>query len=130
FAEQKNIKLIFNRKDINENSGQVLNVFFDKDKFEKIISNLISNAVKYTPDGNEIEIQITKQNSFAEIKVIYTGVTISEVYLAHLFDRYYKVDRTENKVIEGTGIGLALVKELVELHKGNISVVSEYDVTE
>ena len=130
YAEQKKIKLLFNSKTINEVTDEELNVFLDKDKFEKIISNLISNAVKYTPDGNEIEIRILTQNNFAEVKVINTGVTISQADLAHLFDRYYKIDRTESNVIDGTGIGLALVKELVEMHKGTISVSSEYDVTE
>lgn len=130
YAEQKRIKLLFNRHSINAESIEEVNVFFDKDKLEKIISNLISNAVKYTPEGNEIEVKIVTQNNFVEIKVINTGVTISQADLVHLFDRYYKVDRSESKMIDGTGIGLALVKELVEMHKGTISVSSEYDVTE
>ncbi|MBK9096987.1 MAG: response regulator [bacterium] len=130
YAEQKKIKLQFNGKDINEKSDEIINLFFDKDKMEKIISNLVSNAVKYTPAENEIEVKISSQNKFAEVKVVNTGITISKADLAHLFDRYYKVHRAESELFEGTGIGLALVKELVELHKGTITASSEYDVTE
>src|SRR5690606_9232141 len=130
YSEQKNIKLLFNNKKLNEESAEKINLYFDKDKMEKIISNLISNAVKYTPDGNEIEVKTSTQNDFAFINVINTGVTISQADINHLFDRYYKVHSAESGLFEGTGLGLALVKELVELHKGKISVTSEYDVTE
>ena len=130
YAEQKKIKLLFNGKNINEEPNETINLFFDKDKMEKIISNLISNAVKYTPGGNEIEVKVFTQNNFAEIKVINTGVTISKSDLAHLFERYYKVHKAEGGMFEGTGIGLALVKELVEIHRGTITVSSEYDVTD
>lgn len=130
YAEQKNIKLRFNGKNINEETSEGISVFFDNDKMEKIISNLISNAVKYTPADHEIDVKIYSEDNYAQIKVINTGVTISKADLSHLFDRYYKVHRAESGMFEGTGIGLALVKELVELHKGTISVISEYDVTE
>lgn len=130
YAEQKKIKLRFNGKDINSEIHTSLNVFFDKDKMEKIISNLISNAVKYTPEGNEIEVRILSDDNFAYISIVNTGITISGTDIGHLFDRYYKVHRAEEGMFEGTGIGLALVKELIELHKGQISVSSEYDITE
>ncbi|MBE0538311.1 MAG: response regulator [Ignavibacterium sp.] len=130
YADQKNIKLLFNEKNITEKTDVHINLFFDNDKMEKIISNLISNAVKYTPTGNEIEVKVSSQNDIVEIKVINTGVTISQADLVHLFDRYYKVHKAESGMFEGTGIGLALVKELVEMHKGTIAVSSEYDVTE
>ena len=130
YPEQKKIKLLFNEKNINEEPNETINLFFDKDKMEKIVSNLVSNAVKYTPNGNDVEVKVFTQDNIAKIKVVNTGVTISKSNLTHLFDRYYKVHRAESGLFEGTGIGLALVKELVELHKGIISVSSEYDVTE
>jgi DNA-binding response OmpR family regulator/nitrogen-specific signal transduction histidine kinase len=130
YAEQKKIKLHFNGKGINEITDERINVFFDRDKMEKIVSNLVSNAVKYTPNGNEVEVKIIVQDNQVEIKVVNTGVTISRADLAHLFERYYKVHKAESGLFEGTGIGLALVKELVELHKGTITASSEYDVTE
>lgn len=130
YAEQKNIRLFFNNKNLNEESIEKINLYFDKDKMEKIISNLISNAVKYTPEANEIEIKIVAQNGFAFIKVSNTGVTISQADIRHLFDRYYKAHSAGSGLFEGTGLGLALVKELVELHQGKINVNSEYDVTE
>ena len=130
YAEKKKLKLLFNGKDVNADSGIVINIYFDKDKMEKIISNLISNAVKYTPDGNEIEVKVAAINSYVLINVINTGITISPADQIHLFERYYKVHKAESGLFEGTGIGLALVKELVEMHKGSIKVTSEYDVTE
>lgn len=130
YAEQKNIRLLFNNKSLNEDTPERIILSFDKDKMEKIFSNLVSNAVKYTPNGNEIEVKINTQNDFTIIKVINTGITISHADINHLFDRYYKVHSAESGLFEGTGLGLALVKELVELHQGKISVTSEYDVTE
>ncbi len=130
YAEQKNIRLLFNNKPINTGTSEKILLYFDKDKMDKIISNLISNAVKYTPDGNEIEVKVNTQQDSVIIKVINTGVTISQADIIHLFDRYYKVHSAESGLFEGTGLGLALVKELVELHKGQITVTSEYDVTE
>jgi signal transduction histidine kinase/ligand-binding sensor domain-containing protein/DNA-binding response OmpR family regulator len=130
YAEQKKIKLQFNGKEFNDKTDEKINIFFDKDKMEKIVSNLVSNAVKYTPSGNEVDVKVFVQDNQLEIKVVNTGVTISKADLAHLFERYYKVHRSESGLFEGTGIGLALVKELVELHKGIISVSSEYDVTD
>lgn len=130
YAEQKNVRLLFNNKPINAGTSERIMLYFDKDKMDKIISNLISNAVKYTPDGNEIEVKVNTQNGFVIIKVINTGITIPQADIIHLFDRYYKVHSAENGLFEGTGLGLALVKELVELHKGQITVTSEYDVTE
>ncbi|HKI79791.1 MAG TPA: two-component regulator propeller domain-containing protein [Ignavibacteriaceae bacterium] len=131
YAEQKKVKLLFNEKPINQdNKFKEIDLYFDKDKMEKIISNLVSNAVKFTPAGNEIETQVIKHANVVEIKVINTGTTISRTEIEHLFDRYYKADRSESILIESTGIGLALVKELVEMHRGKIFVSSEYDITE
>lgn len=130
YAQKKKLKLLFNGNDVNSDSGIIINHFFDRDKMEKIISNLISNAVKYTPDGNEIEVKVASVNGYVIINVINTGITISQADQLHLFERYYKVHKAESGLFEGTGIGLALVKELVEMHKGSIKVTSEFDVTE
>lgn len=95
--------------------------FFDKDVIEKIVVNLISNAIKYTPAKGSIECKAFIKEHQLHFDVKNTGKGLSEEELTKVFDRFYQID--ENK--EGVGIGLALVKELVELHKGAISVVSE-----
>jgi len=118
-AEHKDILLKVNS--LNDD----IQLYFDRDKMAKILTNLLSNAFKFTPDGGEITVHInqTDQNSI-EIKIRDTGIGISEDELPKLFDRFYQVDSSQTREHEGTGIGLALTKELVELHHGTISVNS------
>jgi signal transduction histidine kinase/ligand-binding sensor domain-containing protein/DNA-binding response OmpR family regulator len=119
-AERKKIKLSFNAAEDN------LNVYIDRDKVEKIITNLLSNALKFTPEGGNIDFTVEKLDSYAEIRVADSGMGIAEERLDKIFDRFYQVDGSHTRESEGTGIGLALTKELVELHKGKIEVESEY----
>ncbi len=119
-AERKKITLNFNT--IEEN----LNVYIDKDKVEKIISNLLSNAFKFTPEGGKIDFTVEKLIEDAEIRIADNGIGIAKERLDKIFDRFYQVDGSHTRESEGTGIGLALTKELVELHKGKIEVESEY----
>lgn len=96
----------------------------DVSKFEKIIFNLLSNALKFTTSGGEIIVSLTKKEKHAVIKVQDSGIGIDEKHLVHIFDRYYQVDHKEYNIRQGLGIGLAICKELVDLHKGQISVSS------
>jgi DNA-binding response OmpR family regulator/nitrogen-specific signal transduction histidine kinase len=107
-------------------SNNDIQLYFDRDKMEKILTNLLSNAFKFTPEGGKIAIHITQteQNS-VEIKIRDTGIGISEDELPKLFDRFYQVDSSQTREHEGTGLGLALTKDLVELHHGGISVKSK-----
>ena len=91
---------------------------------EKIFYNLISNAFKFTPEGGEIKVNLNIINSAAEIRIKDTGIGIPSDRLPHIFDRFYQVDSSASRKHEGTGMGLALTKELIELHKGSISVKS------
>lgn len=118
FAESKNISLEFI-------PGQdKISLYLDKDKFDKIISNLLSNALKFTPKGGHVKIEIQIVENNVEISVSDTGIGIPEHQLKKIFDRFYQIDNRLYKDHEGTGIGLALTKELVELHKGKIIVES------
>ncbi|MBT8387047.1 MAG: response regulator, partial [Ignavibacteria bacterium] len=119
-AERKKITLKFNT--IEEN----LNLYFDKEKVEKIINNLLSNAFKFTPEGGRIDFTVEKLIEDAEIRITDNGIGIAKERLDKIFDRFYQVDGSQTRKSEGTGIGLALTKELVELHKGKIEVESEY----
>jgi signal transduction histidine kinase/ligand-binding sensor domain-containing protein/DNA-binding response OmpR family regulator len=118
-AEKKKITLKFNT--IEEN----LNVYIDKDKIEKIINNLLSNAFKFTPKGGSIDFTVEKLIKEAEIKISDSGVGIPKDTVDKIFDRFFQVDGSHTRQGEGTGIGLALTKELVELHKGKIKVESK-----
>ena len=94
---------------------------FDPDKIIKIVSNLLSNALKFTPAGGRVTLFAGQENDRVELAVEDTGCGIAPHDLEHIFDRFYQSDSSRNG---GTGIGLALVKNLVELHRGKITAVS------
>jgi signal transduction histidine kinase len=108
-----------------------LKMWFDADKIEKIISNLLSNAFKYTPEGGKISINLSLMNdpvsrgSRLQILVSDSGIGISNDKVKHIFERYYSAFDFSNLDVTSAGIGLAVTKELVELHKGSISVNSK-----
>ncbi|MCP9767148.1 response regulator [Lacihabitans sp. LS3-19] len=97
---------------------------FDKDKIQKIITNLLSNAFKFTPENGEVRLEISQKKDKLQIDVSDSGIGIPQKDLPHIFDRFYQVKDLNNIEQSGSGIGLALVKELVELHGGTIEVRS------
>jgi signal transduction histidine kinase/AraC-like DNA-binding protein len=114
------------------NLSETIELFIDHDKLEKIVTNLLSNAFKFTPAHGTITLSIqtgssneTFPDGYAEIIVSDTGKGIAARHLDNIFDRFYQVDNSAIRESEGAGIGLALTKELVELHKGTIAVLSE-----
>jgi len=119
YAERKKIDLAFN------SAEEIILVYLDKDKLEKIITNILSNAFKFTPDGGRIGVDVYTEEKYVKISISDTGVGISKEKIPNIFDRFYQVDGSHTREQEGTGIGLALTKELVELHKGKIEVESE-----
>jgi signal transduction histidine kinase/DNA-binding response OmpR family regulator len=98
---------------------------FDADKLEKITTNLLSNAFKFTPENGRIEVQADYTEQELVLKVRDFGIGISQEQLPLIFDRFYQGQTSTHRDYEGTGIGLALVKELVEVLKGTIHVESE-----
>lgn len=101
-------------------------VVFDPDKMEKVFYNLVANAFKFTSAQGEIKVSLKIiEQSKVEISVKDTGIGIPADRISHIFDRFYQIDSSSTREHEGTGIGLALTKELVELHRGKISVKSE-----
>ncbi|RPI64895.1 MAG: hybrid sensor histidine kinase/response regulator [Ignavibacteriales bacterium] len=122
-ADDKKIKLTFNSK------NDLLPAWIDKDKLEKIIYNLLSNAFKFTPVSGSISVNVNTvaidEKNYAEIRISDTGIGIPPQKLDKIFDRFYQVDDSNQRSFGGSGIGLALVKELIDLHKWNITVASE-----
>jgi two-component system phosphate regulon sensor histidine kinase PhoR len=92
---------------------------------EGIFTNLISNAIKYTPEGGSILIRIEDENSFVKISVTDTGIGIKQEDISRIFDRFYRVKSSETRRIVGTGLGLSIVKSIVDAHLGSIMVESE-----
>ncbi|OJY91845.1 MAG: hypothetical protein BGP14_23210 [Sphingobacteriales bacterium 44-15] len=100
--------------------------YFDEDIFEKVLYNLLSNAFKFTGEGGSITVSISLAGKdLLELGVEDSGTGIPAEKLPFIFDRFYQSDNSHKKAYEGTGIGLALVKELVALHNGKITVVSD-----
>lgn len=142
-AEQKRI-----RYTVEQDPSIAANYYFDKKIMEKILLNLLNNAFKYTPEGGYIKVEtlsdIRNFTSTHANKIIIqsgnetrnlfglvisdSGVGISEASIRHIFERYYRVSESSGTQHLGSGIGLALVKSLVELHKGYIAVYSERDL--
>ncbi|MGI9174677.1 MAG: ATP-binding protein [Rhodothermales bacterium] len=104
-------------------------LYFDSEKLETVVINLIGNAFKFTPERGKIRVSVTTVQEagcgFAEIVVKDTGQGIPTEELPYIFDRFRQVERSQVRSHEGSGIGLALAKELVDLHGGTIAVVSE-----
>lgn len=98
-------------------------VYVDRDMWEKIILNLVSNAFKYSKEGS-ITIAIQEEGPYVQVAVSDTGIGIARDQLEDIFNRFHRIEHTEGRSQEGTGIGLAMVKELVKLHNGVIAVES------
>ena len=102
---------------------------FDKKKWDKIIYNLLSNAIKYTPAEGTIQMELTmaslKESTCLHLMVKDSGIGIDEHQLSQIFNRFYQIDDSSTRDQEGTGIGLALVKELIEIQGGTIEATSE-----
>ncbi|MCB0685664.1 MAG: response regulator, partial [Saprospiraceae bacterium] len=101
---------------------------FDPKQIKHIISNLLANAIKFTDQDEQVVVHVKREENSMVIKVKDTGTGISEEDLPHIFDRFFQVNNNKQLNVGGTGIGLALVKELVDLMKGEISVISSLTV--
>ena len=117
-AEKRSLTLSFS------GDQSVPEFFFDSDKMEEVLYNLLSNAFKFTQRGG-ITVSCSEQYGSVLVKVIDTGCGIPTESLEKVFDRFYQVDNEASRVGMGTGIGLALVKDWVELHNGRVWVESE-----
>lgn len=119
YAENKNISLVFDTE-IEEKI-----IACDPDKIERIILNLLSNAIKFTPNNGSIYVNIYQGTHEIIISVKDTGIGIDKKMQKLVFDRFIQVDKSISRGTEGSGIGLSLVKSLVEMHNGQISLVSD-----
>jgi signal transduction histidine kinase/DNA-binding response OmpR family regulator len=117
-AERKRITLTFNSRD------HELPAYIDSDKIEKIFTNILSNSLKFTPQFGRIEVDVQNVEDYLTVRISDTGIGIPADKISRIFDRFYQVDGSHTTEQEGTGIGLSLTKELVELHKGTIEVES------
>lgn len=99
----------------------------DSSKIQQVFYNLIDNAIKYTPSGGDVRVELSENARFAIIKVSDTGIGIPQTDIAHIFDRFYRVDKARSRETGGTGLGLSIVSQIVQLHGGQVNVQSVED---
>ncbi|MDU3336931.1 HAMP domain-containing sensor histidine kinase [Paraclostridium bifermentans] len=116
-ALEKNLNIVFNLENVN--------TYLDKDKISQVIVNLLSNAMRYTNAGGNIYINAYKEKENIKIHFKDEGVGIPKESLNHIFERFYRVDESRSKDTGGIGVGLTIVKSIVDLHKGKIEVKSK-----
>lgn len=96
----------------------------DRDRLKQVLLNLVDNGIKYTPQGGEVILSLTKENNWVKISVQDTGIGIAPDHVPNLFDRFYRVDKARSRDAGGTGLGLAIAKSVVDAHNGKITVES------
>jgi two-component system sensor histidine kinase/response regulator len=118
-AMQKNIELV------STPPPEYVIVHIDENYMARVIDNLVSNALKYTPSGGQVKVRTTWDETSTTIEVSDTGMGIPEQDLPHIFDAFYRVRQGEHEHIEGSGLGLSIVKTIVEQHGGKVKVESK-----
>jgi two-component system, OmpR family, phosphate regulon sensor histidine kinase PhoR len=118
-AENKKIDLQFSIP------SKIAFILADRNSMEGIFTNLISNAIKYTPEGGKVWVNLGEEDGFVKVTVSDTGVGIKKEDFSRIFDKFYRVKTSETRQIVGTGLGLSIVKSIVDAHLGSISVESE-----
>jgi two-component system OmpR family sensor kinase len=106
----------------SEDQAQVLG---DPDRLKQLFTNLVDNAIKYTPSGGEVKLSLDRDTQWVRVMVTDTGAGIPEQDLPRIFDRFYRVDKARSREEGGTGLGLSIVKWIVDAHDGCIDVKSE-----
>ena len=115
--ERKNIKFEIFMDEVE--------IIGDEGMLNQVWTNLIHNSIKFTEENGQIKIYLSKLQDKVEFKIIDTGIGIDEEEQQHIFERFYKADKARARSIGGNGLGLSIVKRIIEVHKGSIEVQSE-----
>lgn len=101
-------------------------ILCDAERIEQVFANILSNAIKYTPDGGRIETLVRREPGFVLVRITDNGVGIPEEALGRLGERFYRVDKARSRAAGGSGLGLSIAKEIVERHGGDLEIKSVY----
>lgn len=118
-ARERNIRLSY-----KEGASQHFMVRADKESIRQVLINLVHNSIKYGTDGGVTKVSFYDLESYILVEVSDSGIGISEEHLKHVFDRFYRIDKSRSREAGGTGLGLSIVKHIVEAHKQTINVRS------
>jgi two-component system phosphate regulon sensor histidine kinase PhoR len=99
-------------------------VMAHESNIEQVVTNLLDNAIKYTPTGGSIQLRVFQQEQFVQVDVEDTGIGIEAKHIPRLFERFYRVDKARSRDLGGTGLGLSIVKHIVQYHGGDVFVKS------
>jgi signal transduction histidine kinase len=113
-AESKNIQLTFDSK------GQVPDQMLDAGRIEQILGNLLSNALRHTPDQGQIAVELEQQGNQLRLSIHDSGAGIPAEAMDHLFERFYRTDKSRSREAGGTGLGLTIAQQLAQAHGGSI----------
>ncbi len=123
-AEKKNIELSF----VCDADANDIEMLLDRDKIYEAIYNIADNSIKYTPEGGKVDVRLLNDLAGVMIEIEDNGIGIPKDDTAHIFDRFYRVDKARARDTGGTGLGLAIASEAVSQHGGHIEVISEEGV--
>lgn len=122
------LKVRFNEKNIKfilSETPENIRGRFDYDRMEQIMTNLITNAIKYNVEGGKVHVALSENEKYTFVSVSDTGIGISEENIQHLFKRFYRVEKSRERKLGGSGLGLSIVKQLLDLHSADIEVKSK-----
>ena len=119
FANSKKLNIIF------DTSNEELYCIIDPHFYERVILNILSNSIKYTNVSSDINVSLFSKDGWIEIVIEDHGIGISKESLNTIFDRFERVDKTFSRDTEGIGLGLNIVKEIIDMHKGKVEILSE-----
>ena len=119
-ANEKHITIVTN---VGESEEMLL---IDEERIRQIVTNLLNNAIRYSPEGSQIDINLNETDKAVQISVSDNGPGIPDSDIEFVFNRFYRVDSSRDRASGGRGLGLSIAKEFVEAHGGNIWVESDY----
>ncbi|HRE42014.1 MAG TPA: ATP-binding protein [Ignavibacteria bacterium] len=122
-AENKKINLI-----LENNLSEETQVFGDSERVKQVFVNLIDNAIKYTPESGKVKIVLTETEKHINIDIVDSGVGIPKKDIPRIFERFYRVDKNRSRDKGGSGLGLSIVKHILEVHNSTIKVESEENI--
>ncbi len=124
-AELRRARQMAGAREVTAGRVEDLAVRGDAHRLTQLLSNLVDNAVRYTPDGGRITVSLFREGNRACLEVSDTGIGIAPEHLPYIFDRFYRVDKARSRASGGTGLGLAIARGIAEQHGGSVSITSQ-----